>query len=346
MTVALGEVRPRGALPLAHRAIAAALRNGLVTPADIHRFGVAVRDVSQSNAVALIELGNGSGVLAKSTQDPSKPGQGSAKQELDLYRLAAAEPSLQELVPEVFDATGRDGLLLIEGLVGYRPLHLAFGSFDPLDPELARAVGARLGAWHNAAVSLRHRLAPADPWIFSLGSSEQLEVLDETPYRDVVATLLRTDSIMEAIRRCRSEWSDRTIIHGDMRFANILVQPQSTAVRFIDWEMSGSGDPRWDVAGVVQEYLSFDESISAEVATLSGSRAEAGIGAFLRAYQGATGDDDVSESLATVVACRLALRAIQYGGWRHEAPEQLERHVELAQSAASGRFTLAPTDAS
>lgn len=346
MTVALGEVRPRGALPLAHRAIAAALRNGLVTPAEIHRFGIAVRDVSQSNAVALIELGNGSGVAAKSMDDPSKPGQGSAEQEFDLYRLAAAEPSLQKLVPAVLDATGRDGLLLIEGLVGYRPLHLIYGSFDPLDPALARAVGSCLGVWHNAALSLRDRLAPADPWLFALGSHEQLDVLDEMPYRDVVATLSRTDSIMEAIRRCRSEWSARTIIHGDMRFANILVQPQSMAVRFIDWEMSGSGDPRWDVAGVIQEYLSFDESVTAEITTLSGSRAEAGIDAFLEAYQGATGADDVPESLTTFVACRLALRAIQHGGWRHEGAEQLERHVALAQSVASGRFTPAPMDAS
>lgn len=48
-----------------------------------------------------------------------------------------------------------------------------------------------------------------------------------------------------------------TLVHGDVRWENCLVQADPGSVRLIDWETAGMGDPAWDVAGVIQEHLRF-----------------------------------------------------------------------------------------
>jgi hypothetical protein len=54
-------------------------------------------------------------------------------------------------------------------------------------------------------------------------------------------------------RLCRS-WSPEALTHNDLRSSNILLARGRTLL--IDWELSGLGDPRWDVGAVVGEVLS------------------------------------------------------------------------------------------
>ncbi len=54
----------------------------------------------------------------------------------------------------------------------------------------------------------------------------------------------------------RSGWCSTSLIHGDLKFDNILCPVGSGAtVRLIDWELSGMGDPGWDVGAVLGSYL-------------------------------------------------------------------------------------------
>jgi aminoglycoside phosphotransferase (APT) family kinase protein len=49
-------------------------------------------------------------------------------------------------------------------------------------------------------------------------------------------------------------WEASALIHGDLRFDNILVanaSSGSTDLKLVDWELCQRGDPAWDVAWII-----------------------------------------------------------------------------------------------
>lgn len=55
------------------------------------------------------------------------------------------------------------------------------------------------------------------------------------------------------------DWKNETIIHGDIRFSNLLIShiknSSEHSIKLIDWEFSTTGDPAWDIGGVFQELV-------------------------------------------------------------------------------------------
>ena len=57
-------------------------------------------------------------------------------------------------------------------------------------------------------------------------------------------------------------WRPTSVIHGDIRLDNVLIRPQSSEssggpveLWIADWEAVSFGDPAWDVAGALQDFL-------------------------------------------------------------------------------------------
>jgi aminoglycoside phosphotransferase (APT) family kinase protein len=54
-------------------------------------------------------------------------------------------------------------------------------------------------------------------------------------------------------------WSDETVIHGDVRWDNVLATPDArgrwTRLQLIDREVCGPGDPAYDIGCFIGEYL-------------------------------------------------------------------------------------------
>lgn len=77
---------------------------------------------------------------------------------------------------------------------------------------------------------------------------------------EVVAVVQQSPELSEALDRLNREWRPTCVVHGDLRWDNCQVVPESLdaapRVQFVDWEMAGIGDPRWDVGTVFSECLS------------------------------------------------------------------------------------------
>jgi hypothetical protein len=58
-----------------------------------------------------------------------------------------------------------------------------------------------------------------------------------------------------------NRWQCCALIHGDLRWDNCIVQRELhgavATLRLVDWEFSGIGDPHWDVATALAEFLGF-----------------------------------------------------------------------------------------
>ncbi len=65
----------------------------------------------------------------------------------------------------------------------------------------------------------------------------------------------RFESLGTAIAQLKADWSPCCLVHQDLRFPNILVHPESNAIRIIDWEKFGWGDPAFDVGTAIAHYL-------------------------------------------------------------------------------------------
>jgi thiamine kinase-like enzyme len=91
------------------------------------------------------------------------------------------------------------------------------------------------------------------PWIFSVGIKEtnQLHLSHEMAYE--VVRVIKKSAYPRYMSKFTKEWTSNTLIHGDIKWANILISER--IIKIIDWEISDFGEPLWDVSGLFQSYL-------------------------------------------------------------------------------------------
>lgn len=119
-----------------------------------------------------------------------------------------------------------------------------------------RALGAALGRVHTSPGPLsqvRPMLSSATDLLDSRmgsgrgdGNGEQLRLL---------ARLRADRSVRATVESVRESWQSAAFLHGDLRRSNVLGFPAAGRLWLIDWEHSGRGDPRWDLACVLGELL-------------------------------------------------------------------------------------------
>jgi hypothetical protein len=315
--------RPGSTGRFARRAVRMLLDRDLLTAGEVHRYGVVARDVSESNDVVLVEIGNGRGLAVKDMAGPRDGGQGDPAREIALYRAADRLPGAGGLLPRLVRHDTDEHMLVIQGLPAARRLDRLTAPDDPLDPGLAGRFGHALGAWHHAAAGLT-ALAAVRPWLLDLDGPDRLPVLDREPRLGAAAAAITGDPAhAAAIAAVATAWTADTVVHGDIRFANVLVHgPQLT---FVDWESAGRGDACWDVAGGVQEYLSAGGTFH-PVAGASPT-----VSAFLAGYARGRGRPVDPVRLAPFVAARLLVRALQLVTWLPDPDAEVHRHRDLAR---------------
>lgn len=322
---------------LARRATRLVLDRGLVSGADVHRYGITGRDLSESNGVALVELGNGRGLAAKDLAAPRDGGQGDPEREIALYGLAATLPGAEGLLPALIAHAEDEQLLVLEGVMASRRLDRA--SAGVLDEPTAAAFGQTLGSWHRAAAPVADQLTGADPWVLRLDRSDRLGVLDtDERLADVANRVVGDPTLVGLLAAARRDWAQactdparRTVVHGDVRFANVLVRASPPAAILVDWEMAGTGSGDWDVAAALGEYA----SVGAEVPGLDGD-VGGPAALFVDAYAQAAGRRPAWPDLAASLGCRFIQRAIQLTSWLppDEASAQVTHQLALAARCA------------
>ncbi|MDQ4119753.1 MAG: phosphotransferase [Actinomycetota bacterium] len=313
---------PRSELP--RRVVRLLLDRGLLGTADVHRYGVTARDVSESNGVVLVEVGNGNGFAAKDLRVPREGGQGEPERELALLHAAAELPDASDLLAPMVLHEPDEALLVLDGLVAARRLDRVP---DPLASGPARLLGRTLGRWHRAAADLT--LEPARPWIHDVDGAAAPPVLRTDPTLSALVREFRAGPEAAVLDRARELWAPDTTIHGDVRFANVLVRPSPPSAHLVDWESAGRGDSTWDVAGAVQEYVTAGRPFPP---------ADPGdpVRALLDAYTDARGAGPDPERLAASLGARLLHRALQLSTWLADPRAEVARHRELAVAVSGG----------
>jgi hypothetical protein len=219
-----------------------------------------LRDLSRSHALTLAELEDGSAYVIKGRSPEAHASGRSLAAELYVYRLASWLPGLAGIVAEAVWLDERREILV-----------LAAAPSEHLLPAWALAPGfpgAAMCAELGRALAALHAATRGGVPVPATAACGIVALPDTAPEdrgvaRDggawLVADAVAGDPVLaEALRRCGGLLAPACLVHGDVKWDNAILDPgPPAAVRLLDWELSGLGDPAWDVGAGLADTLSF-----------------------------------------------------------------------------------------
>lgn len=205
-----------------------------------------VTAVGSSHTVTRVDAAGGS-VIVKNLGPAGSAARGLTA-EAFAYRLAGWNGALASVLPHALLVDERRSVVVLEaappGSVG--AALLASGALPR--PAACAALGRALATVHAATTgtALPH---PTNSGVLDLPGSTP-EQLHLTRARPLALHVAGDPDLAACLERGRAAWTPDCLVHGDVKWDNCLVDldRDPPRVRLIDWELSGWGDPAWDVA--------------------------------------------------------------------------------------------------
>jgi hypothetical protein len=272
-----------GALTLNAEAVVAFLsERGFIDARDVTVGDLRVIEVSGRNTNLRLESGTGRWFFIK--QAPAHEGTELLRVEATIYararddlRWSAVRPWLPAF--QLFDE-GR-AVLVTHASPAWHDVFDVDAEGNDLDlPEIGDQIGRALAACHSVPlagdIEAEALLGTRVPWVLRVHRPHPRVLQDVWPAQLEVVRAVQQDSdagaALDALSR---DWQTTSLIHGDLKFNNVLVETAGTAepgptagippaarpraavsrVVLVDWETASRGDPAWDVASVFQSYL-------------------------------------------------------------------------------------------
>jgi Phosphotransferase enzyme family len=257
------------------------------------------------------------------------------QREAGFYWLAQTQAplaALRRIAPEFIGYDRTRHVLVVELLAGAETLSDYYRRLEHLPESVAAEAGRLLATYHAEAGAwilespYRPVFAQVIPWILSLHRipPEAYPVLSEGNGR--LLEIVKADpEFPQTLDAVRAEWRVNSLMHGDMKWENLVVLPAGGArpefaLKLVDWEMADLGDACWDVGAFLQNFLLFwalalplgdyrDAAQAVEGALFPLDRMHGPIRAFWRAYRDARefGDSEAGEFL---------MRSVRFGAAR------------------------------
>jgi hypothetical protein len=306
---------------------------GLLDPARMVGSGIEVRDATRRNANLRVAYRDGDGFFLK---QPS-PGESSPAMlaEVGFYRQSLRDhrlTPLRRLIPR-FRRYDPELRLLVLDLCRGQPAADYVRSGQPL-PAIGRELAEALALCHGAVRASSGEpqgdglfdTSPPLRWLATPGPSLFQEV--GPAQLDIVRLVQSRPEVQRRIEHLVAGWTRECLIHGDLRWDNLVVEPapdggEGPAIRILDWESAGMGDPAWDVGCVLFAFVAgcLDAAgassaeldvVRSEFARRTGE-AQGDVQAFWRGYLGRSGlDGPGADRLADRVAVACGARLIQH----------------------------------
>ncbi|MCS7466665.1 T3SS effector HopA1 family protein [Stieleria sp. ICT_E10.1] len=255
-------------------------RRGHLEPCDGSETSGWISPTVGRNRNFIVRNQNGSGLFVKQIRslDPTLIADQDVEASiLDSFHRQQSWASLREFVPRLVDVDRARHVLIMESIDGENLFDLS--TAGPINSRAQRLIawsstmGKALAQLHNggrdpANDAQRRRLRTTLPVAIRLQAPEGYASQAGAAYAAIVRTIRHDTPLFEELQRNQTLWRDVSIIHGDLKWDNVMVEPDSDSrVTLVDWELAASGDPAWDVAGVLQSYIAC--SIERSVASAS-----------------------------------------------------------------------------
>lgn len=255
------------------------LDHAFVAPERVLAGGVRVFEAGRRNRNFHVLVENDTPLFVKQAGNADLSAIRTLDQEARFYRVLAQPTadatlaSLRKWLPRFIGADGHRRVLLTEGvehgtsLMKWHLQHLTFPT------DMAAETGRGLAQFHPQAEALvgagfpRENLPGKRPWVLDLPTSQPANTSATPP--DAVGQLLhqihQTPGFAAALTQLTESWHTNDLIHGDMKWDNILrVDPgtptsssahtNAPTLKLVDWELLDLGDGRWDIGALLQAH--------------------------------------------------------------------------------------------
>ena len=215
----------------------------------------------------------GTGLFVKQMQPDQPFSAQTLQKEAACYVMMESDPALAEIhaIMPRFRAYDPDRHILVLELIGdSENLSEHHRRVNGFPEEIARRIGELLARYHN--VSSRELLPRASsaifqgqpPWILSFHLMPRGSVQNLSAANGQFMSILQSyPDFGQALDRLRMAWRHNALMHGDMKFDNVVVGTDSMHV--VDWELADVGDCAWDTSSILQAYLSWWISTLAQI---------------------------------------------------------------------------------
>lgn len=229
------------------------LERGLLSAAEVLAGEPAAHEKSISHASFCVCVGGQPRWFVK-VADPTRARGRDLGAEAAVYDFAVSQPALSRVIPRCLLTEPRASLVVTEAVSG-APLAASLAFSNGADHRQSAALSA-----YGRSVALVHSARPA---IF--GHPPWLPVALEPRWGDyswlprwcawLLTRLSGSATIRIAFQQARREWRRTCLIHGDLRWANALLEEDADALNvwLVDWELACLGDPSWDVGSLVAD---------------------------------------------------------------------------------------------
>ena len=228
-------------------------------------------DLSRKNRNILVMRKNNTSFLLKQPNQNNRYSSIPMKREALLYALVQNDKdflSLVDIIPHIIDFDEERIILVTEFVKGYSWNEYMYSSNDlSIDKEAVSLLGKVLGTYHHAfeltsnqkfdflpkTISFEQFLIHPGPEIFTNLSQANMKLLK---------IIQNHQSIGDLLEGILSSWKPQTLVHGDMKFDNIIISSgldrdnkSINKLLIIDWEFANIGDPAWDIGSIFQEFM-------------------------------------------------------------------------------------------
>ncbi|MDP2291728.1 MAG: phosphotransferase [Actinomycetota bacterium] len=300
---------------------------GLVPAATSTAGRVRCVDTSRSNPSFLVTV-DGAPTLFVKSQTASIYGDAKSTlaHETVVQRMLTADPATSSLAPRAMRLLPT-GVLVSEAVapaIGYGEAMLSARSVHS-----ARQLGVAIARLHRSTTDwcLPQRM----PWVIDVEHGWTLGVEHDAIDR-IQAAVFADDVLLPALHRVRDDWRATCVIHGDLKWDNVMVR-HSGEVVLVDWELAATGDPRWDIAALCAAHRAAG-ALDAQYCDPSAMRHLLAL--IAGAYEFHGGEPWNADELRPWVSARLLEHAVLLAVTRPDysaAPAQL---IALARGLAGG----------
>ncbi len=249
------------------------LEKGLVSLESIVKGEFSVRDQSSRNANFAVNREYKPAYLVKQVRAHDQEKRETLRIEATCYWLAnndEAYDTLRGFLPRYFEYDYLHHVLVLELLPDVQNLHEHFRGTAFFPTAVAEKLADLLASYHTHQAGVVEQqksfslFKKRKPWVFTLSENNLSDWMNNpmmgNAEKQSVKLILENREFMEHLRLMSEDWEMKSLVHGDVKFPNFLIAngfvPGSEPdIRLIDWELADIGDPLWDVAAVIQNYL-------------------------------------------------------------------------------------------
>jgi len=242
---------------------------------------------------------------------------------------------LRRYLPQVRDWDEERRILVFDLVPGARSLAEHHHQTGRWSSALARFTASALRELHrwqptSGDIAGGKEADGRPPWILSIHRPDQAQLNRmSSGSLEIIKIVQAARPLVAAFDELRAGWRPSSIIHGDVKWDNFVVQPNRRAkgarLTLVDWEMVQRGDPLWDAGSYLSQYLdTWIASIPAAGSSVLSQARAAGVPLerlqpamrrFWESYAGGagleTGDGVALEQMVRYAAARLVQTAVE-----------------------------------